>query len=69
MAKFEAGYASGNNNAPVKASSVNYTQSNSWVPAKEAGTENDSTQPARNWLDGIYGAITGQNSNGNNIYG
>ena len=69
VAKFEAGYASGNNNAPVKASSVNYTQSNSWVPAKEAGTENDSTQPARNWLDGIYGAITGQNSNGNNIYG
>ena len=69
VAKFEAGYASENNNAPVKASSVNYTQSTSWVPAKEAGTENDSTQPARNWLDGIYGAITGQNSNGNNIYG
>ena len=69
VAKFEAGYASGNNNAPVKASSVNYTQTNSWVSAKEAGTEKDSTQPARNWLDGIYGTITGQDTNGNNIYG
>ena len=69
VAKFEAGYASGNNTATVKASSVNYTQTTAWVPVKEAGTDNDSTQPARNWLDGIYGTITGQDSNGNNIYG
>ena len=69
VAKFEAGYASGNNNAPVKASSVNYTQTYSWVLAKEAGTEKDSRQPSRNWLDGIYGTITGQDTNGNNIYG
>ena len=69
VAKFEAGYASGNNNAPVKASSVNYTQMTSWVSAKEAGTTDSSTQPARNWLDGIYGTITGQDTNGNNIYG
>ena len=69
VAKFEAGYASGNNTATVKASSVNYTQTTAGVSAKEAGTDNDSTQPARNWLDGIYGTITGQNSNGNNIYG
>ena len=56
VAKFEAGYASGNNNAPVKASSVEYTQSeNTWVEAKEAGTDVDSAQLARNWLDGIYG--------------
>ena len=68
VAKFEAGYASGNNTATVKASSVNYAQNTSWVPKAEAGTTDDGTQPARNWLDGIYGTITGQDSNGNNIY-
>ena len=31
VAKFEAGYASGNNKATVKASSVNYSQDTSWV--------------------------------------
>ena len=56
VAKFEAGYASGNNSAPVKASSVSYSQSTSWVKAVEAGTQNDSGQTARNWLDGIYGS-------------
>ena len=61
VAKFEAGYASGNNSAPVKASSVNYTQMTAWVPAKEAGTTEDSTQTARNWLDGIY--VTYSNGN------
>ena len=55
VAKFEAGYASGNNSAPVKASSVNYSQTDSWVRTIEAGTESDSSQSARNWLDGIYG--------------
>ena len=69
VAKFEAGYASGNNTATVKASSVNYSQNTSWVAKEEAGTTDDSTQPARNWLDGIYGTITGQDSNGHNIYG
>ena len=54
VAKFEAGYASGNNNAPVKASSVNYTQNNSWVTSTESGEEKNGTQEARNWLDGIY---------------
>ena len=57
VAKFEAGYASGNNSAPVKASSVNYSQTDSWVRAIEAGTTEDSSQTARNWLDGIYGSI------------
>ena len=56
VAKFEAGYASGNNSAPVKASSANYSQSDSWTGAIEAGTTDDSSQPARNWLDGIYGS-------------
>ena len=69
VAKFEAGYASGNNTATVKTSSVNYSQNTSWVAKAEAGTTDDSIQPARNWLDGIYGTITGQDSNGNNIYG
>ena len=56
VAKFEAGYASGNNSAPVKASSVNYSEANSWVRTVEAGTDSDSSQSARNWLDGIYGS-------------
>ena len=55
VAKFEAGYASGNNDAEVKASSINYSQSRVWVATVEAGTSADSTQTARNWLDGIYG--------------
>ena len=56
VAKFEAGYASGNNSAPVKASSANYSQTSSWTAAIEAGTKDDSSQTARNWLDGIYGS-------------
>ena len=46
----------GNNSAPVKASSINYSQTSNWVKAIEAGTDADSTQTARNWLDGIYGS-------------
>ncbi|MFR0822292.1 MAG: hypothetical protein ACLU84_07150 [Clostridia bacterium] len=45
----------GNNSAPVKASSVSYSQDNSWVKTVESGLSNDSSQSARNWLDGIYG--------------
>ena len=59
VAKFEAGYASGNNDAEVVESSVNYTQDTAWVPDVESGetTENgQSTKPARNWLDGEYGS-------------
>ena len=56
VAKFEAGYASGNNTAEVKASSVNYTQASAaYVAAIEAGTSEDTTTTARNWLDGEYG--------------
>ena len=58
VSKFEAGYASGNNSTPVKASSVDYTQTTAYVPAGEAGTSSDSTQSARNWLDGKYGTTT-----------
>ena len=55
VAKFEAGYASGNNSAPVKASSVSYSQSTSYVRTVERGQSTDGTETARNWLDGIYG--------------
>ena len=55
VAKFEAGYASGNNNATVKASSVSYSQSNAYIKAVERGQSSDGREAARNWLDGIYG--------------
>ena len=63
VAKFEAGYASGNNDAKVVASSVNYTQSTAWVSTYETSktdTNNDGgeTDTARNWLDGLYGTKT-----------
>ena len=57
VAKFEAGYASGNNSATVKASSVNYSQDTAYVPAVETGTTT-KTATARNWLDGEYGSTT-----------
>ena len=56
VAKFEAGYASGNNNAPVKASSVSYSQDTVHVKAVERGKSTDGSEVARNWLDGIYGS-------------
>ena len=58
VAKFEAGYASGNNNAPVKASSLNYSQGEVYVRAVERGQSSDGNELARNWLDGIYGNTT-----------
>ena len=58
VAKFEAGYASGNNSAPVKASSVSYSQDTSRVRAVERGQSVDGSESARNWLDGIYGSAT-----------
>ncbi len=54
VAKFEAGYASGNNTAPVKASSVNYSEKTAYVANVEAKTKEDSTSFARNWIDGEY---------------
>ncbi|MBO5412929.1 MAG: hypothetical protein J6A29_01250 [Clostridia bacterium] len=59
VAKFEAGYASGNNDVEVVASQVNYSQTTGWAPNVEAGTSNSNggaTVTARNWLDGIYGS-------------
>ena len=58
VAKFSAGYASGNNDAEVVASSVKYTQDKSSVQATERGADDksDGTMDARNWLDGVYGA-------------
>ena len=58
VAKFEAGYASGNNKATVKASSVNYSQDTAILPGVETNTNGDSIQAARNWLDGEYGSTT-----------
>ena len=60
VAKFAAGYASGNNSAPVKASNENYSQSTSYVQATERGANDkkDGNMDARNWLDGVYGSTT-----------
>ena len=60
VAKFAAGYASGNNSASVKASNENYSQSTSYVQATERGADDkkDGNMDARNWLDGIYGSTT-----------
>ena len=57
VAKFEAGFASGNNNAQVKASNINYIASIVYAPEVEAGGNYESVK-ARNWLDGEYGTIT-----------
>ena len=59
VAKFEAGYASGNNDAAVKASSVKYTQDTAWVPDVETGEthiDGADSKSVRNWLDGVYGS-------------
>ena len=58
VAKFDAGYASGDNTATVKASTVSYSPSKVWINKIERGTEKDGSEDARNWLDGIYGATT-----------
>ncbi len=55
VAKFEAGFPEGNNDTLSVKSSQSYTQTDAWVNAIEAGTTNNTSQPARNWLDGIYG--------------
>ena len=58
VAKFEAGYAGGNNNAQIKASAVNYTEAKADVRSIEANGDEitgDKKIVARNWLDGIYG--------------
>lgn len=57
IAKFEAGYASGNNDALIIDSSVLYTQATAYVRNIEAGRVGETdgvTTSARNWLDGIY---------------
>ena len=56
VAKFEAGYASGNNSATPVQSNITYTQNDAWVRKVESGTSGDSSGEARNWLDGIYGS-------------
>ena len=57
VAKFEAGYAGGNNSAPKGISSeVKYTQSSVLGASNETGTGKDGSISARNWTDGIYGS-------------
>ena len=58
VSKFEAGFASGNNSATVKESSVKYTQALAWVGGTELGSS-DNTSTARNFLDGEYGVKSG----------
>ena len=58
VSKFEAGFASGNNSAEVKESSVKYTQASAWVGGTELGSS-DNTSTARNFLDGEYGVKKG----------
>ena len=58
VAKFEAGYASGNNTAEVKASNVNYSQTTVRASKTEGNMTADGDVSARNWLDGIYGETT-----------
>ena len=58
VSKFEAGFASGNNSATVKESSVKYTQASALVSGSELGSS-DNTSTARNFLDGEYGVKSG----------
>ncbi len=55
VAKFEAGYAQGNNDATVHATKLTYSQSTVGGGAKETeGGTSDGDVTARNWLDGEY---------------
>ena len=54
VAKFEAGYAGGNNNAPIKESEQEYSKSTMTLGETEITATDDNS--ARNWLDGVYGA-------------
>ena len=58
VAKFEAGFPEGNNTAPNKKSSQIYSNTKVLVKSVEAGTDTETMQTARNWLDGIYGETT-----------
>ena len=58
VAKFEAGYATGNNSTVVKASNVNYSQNEVFGQTAETGTGTEGWISARNYLDGVYGSTT-----------
>ena len=61
VAKFEAGYASGNNDVDVISSRYNYERAICWVSHIEAGEQSENngvSKQSRNWLDGIYGENT-----------
>jgi len=56
VAKFEAGFAGGNNNAPRGVSSgIYYTQDEVVAPSVETGNSGDTYVTPRNWTDGQYG--------------
>ncbi len=55
VAKFEAGYAGGNNKASAKESNYRYTAASSHLDGIEVGETGEVDQAARNWLDGVYG--------------
>ncbi len=57
VAKFEAGYPTGNNTVAKKASNVSYTTPDGqvYIQSTENPTGRDGWVSARNWLDGIYG--------------
>ena len=60
VAKFEAGYASGNNKARVQESEILYSQNTVVVSGYEGyGQQHNDT--ARNWLDGEYSIKKGEN--------
>ena len=54
VAKFEAGFASGNNSSEVKSSNVNYTAKT----VIESLDGKQSMKPAKNWLNGEFGNTT-----------
>ena len=58
VSKFEAGFASGNNSAEVKESSLKYTQASAWLGGAELGSSNN-WGTVRNYLDGEYGIKNG----------
>jgi competence protein ComGC len=51
VAKFEAGYAGGNNTATVKNSSVAYTASTAWVASADRNNQGDGNDTARNYYN------------------
>jgi hypothetical protein len=67
VAKFEAGYAGGNNTATAKNSSVAYTSPAAWVAAVDRGTTSAGVDIARNYYKST--GYTKVDENGTMTYG